>query len=433
MHAPARHAASPWVGLTGRPPIAPLIAELMGRPHRVAVEAYDGSRTIPDGPVAVRVRVRTPAALRRIVSRPGELGVARAYVSGDLEVDGDLFEIAKVSEDVERTPWHAHTVLGLLRAGGLSLLRPMPVPPEEVRLHGRRHTRSRDAVAVAYHYDVSNEFFRIVLGPSLTYSCAVFAGDEDTLEAAQDRKHDLVCRKLGLRPGMRLLDVGCGWGSLLIHAATRYGVEGVGVTLSRAQAELAARRVADVGVADRIAIRVQDYRDVPDGPFDAIASIGMVEHVGRTNLAIYFRRLFELCRPGGRLLNHGISQGHRLGFDRQPRFRREGFMDRYVFPDSELHEIGAVVSVLQRAGFEACHVEGLRDHYARTLRRWSANLSAGWDDAVRHAGAARARVWRLYMAACAIGFETNRTSIHQVLAVRPSGGVTGLALRPDWP
>src|SRR5689334_18612642 len=232
---------------------------------------------------------------------------------------------------------------------------------------------------------------------------------------------------------MRFLDVGCGWGSLLIHAATRYGVDGVGVTLSRPQAELASRRVAEVGLAGRVAIRVQDYRDVCDGPYDAIASIGMFEHVGLSRLAVYFRRLFDLCRPGARLLNHGISRGVRDGVDGPPGFPRWGLMQRYVFPDGELHEVGTVVSTLQRSGFEACHVEGLRDHYARTLRRWTANLVAEWDAAVEHVGPGRARVWRLYMAACALGFESNRTSLHQVLAVRPSGRATGLSLRPDWP
>jgi len=190
--------------------------------------------------------------------------------------------------------------------------------------------------------------------------------------------------------------------------------------------------VKDAGLADRVEIRLQDYRDVRDGPYDAIASIGMFEHVGLSRLRVYFARLFELLRPGARVLNHAISQGLKFGIARSPRFKRAGFVDRYVFPDAELHEVGTVVSAMQRTGLEVCHVEGLRDHYARTLRQWTDNLAHDWNDAVRHAGAARARVWRLYMAASAIGFETDRTSIHQTLAVRPDGGATGLALRPDW-
>ncbi len=339
VHASAlRHAASSRVGQSDRPSIAPLIADLFGHPRDVAIDAYDGSRVVPDGAAAVaRIVVRSPAALRRIVWRPGELGLARAYVAGDLDLDGDVFAVARLAEDVQRRGATARAMLGLVRAGGVSLVRPLPAPPEEVRLHGRRHTRRRDAAAISHHYDVSNDFFRTVLGPSLTYSCAVFACDDDTLEDAQRRKHDVVCRKLGLRPGMRLLDVGCGWGSLLIHAATRYGVAGVGVTLSRAQAELATRRVAEAGLADRVAIRVQDYRDVQDGPYDAIASIGMFEHVGLAKLALYFRRLFALCRPGGRLLNHGISRSLHGGIDGSAAFPRWGFMQRYVFPDGELH------------------------------------------------------------------------------------------------
>jgi cyclopropane-fatty-acyl-phospholipid synthase len=418
--------------LRERPAVAPLVADLLGTPSGVSVRAWDGSRVTRRAPAAVRIALRSPRAVLRMLQRPGELGLARAYVAGDLEVDGDIFALAQLAERVERIRWRPWTLLALLRAVGLSVLRRVPPPPEEARLHGLRHSRRRDATAVSHHYDVSNEFFRIVLGPSMTYSCAVFADDGDTLEQAQERKHDLVCRKLGLGPGMRLLDVGCGWGSLLLHAAARYGVTGVGVTLSRPQAELATRRVLEAGLGDRVEIRVQDYRDVRDGPYDAIASIGMFEHVGLARLGLYFSRLFDLLRPGGRLLNHGISQGACFGNENDPRFRRAGFMDRYVFPDAELHEVGSVVSAVQRAGLDVCHVEGLRDHYARTLRRWTANLAAGWQEAVRHAGPARARIWRLYMAACAIGFEHDRTSIHQVLAVRPDGGPTGIPLRPDW-
>jgi cyclopropane-fatty-acyl-phospholipid synthase len=227
---------------------------------------------------------------------------------------------------------------------------------------------------------------------------------------------------------MRLLDVGCGWGGMVMHAATHHGVRAVGVTISRRQAEWAEKAVAEAGLSDRVEIRLQDYRDVRDGPFDAISSIGMFEHVGLAQLRTYFDRLFALLRPEGRLLNHGISRPPA----RRARFARRSFIDRYVFPDGELHEVGSVVSAIQRSGFEARHVEGLREHYALTLRAWVANLERHWDEAVSEAGLARARIWRLYMAGAALNFEANRTQIHQVLAARPAGGRSGLPLRPDW-
>ncbi|MGH9919606.1 MAG: class I SAM-dependent methyltransferase, partial [Nitrososphaerales archaeon] len=231
-------------------------------------------------------------------------------------------------------------------------------------MRGRRHGLARDAAAISHHYDVGNDFYQIVLGPSLTYSCAVFAAASDTLEEAQANKHDLVARKLALHPGMRLLDVGCGWGTMVLHAASRHRVGTVGITLSSEQASLAAKRVVEADLGTSVEVRVQDYRDIADGPYDAISSIGMFEHVGEARLAEYFRRLFALLRPGGRLLNHGIGRPP----GQQPRFRRAGFIDRYVFPDGELHELGSVVSVMQEAGFEVRHLESLREHYALTLR-----------------------------------------------------------------
>lgn len=404
-----------------------ILEGILGPDVPVHVTAYDGTDLGPPEAPATLV-VRSPDALRRIVAAPGELGIARAYVAGDLDVEGDIFEALRLHDrlpDLRIRPEH---LLGLARLVGRDGLRPLPPPAEEARLHGRRHTPARDAAAVAHHYDVSNRFYDLVLGPSLTYSCAVFATPTTTLEDAQDAKHELICRKLDLRPGMRLLDVGCGWGSLLLHAARHHGVHGVGVTVSRRQAERAAKRVAEAGLTDVVTIRVQDYRDVDDGPFDAIASVGMFEHVGAARLAGYFERLHALLRPTGRLLNHGIVRPP----GRRARFARRGFIDRYVFPDGELHEIGAVVTSIQEAGFEVRHVEGLREHYALTLRRWVANLEARWDDAVAEVGEGRARVWRLYMAASARNFEAGRTGIHQVLAVVPEGGRSGLPLRPSF-
>jgi cyclopropane-fatty-acyl-phospholipid synthase len=304
--------------------------------------------------------------------------------------------------------------------------RPLPPPPQEAQLRGRRHSKSRDSAAISHHYDLSNDFYRLVLGPTITYSCAYFPEEDATLEEAQRNKYDVICRKLGLQPGMRLLDVGCGWGGMVLHAAEEYGVDAVGVTLSERQAELATQRVEDAGLRGRVEIRVQDYRDVADGPFDAISSIGMFEHVGRDKLAEYFACLHKLLAPGGRLLNHGISRPGNEGAGARAKFDRNGFIERYVFPDGELHEVGTVVSLMQER-FEVRDVESLREHYARTLRHWVTNLEANWDRAVELVGPS-ARIWRLYMAGSALNFEAGRTSIHQVLAVKPDA--TGASRMP---
>jgi cyclopropane-fatty-acyl-phospholipid synthase len=403
---------------------AELIAELLGPDPVVAVELPD--RTVVGPPSGeARLVFRSPDALRRLLTAPGELGFARAYVAGELDVEGDIYAALALHErfsGLRLTPRQLLAAARLVRRAGL---RPLPTPPEEARLRGPRHSRQRDAAAIRHHYDVSNRFYRLVLGSSLTYSCAVFTDPSVTLEEAQAAKHELVCAKLGLQEGLRLLDVGCGWGSFLIHAAERYGVRGVGVTLSPRQAELAEERVAEAELAGRVEIRLADYRELQGERFDAIASIGMFEHVGRQQLALYFRQLRELLQPGGRLLNHGISRppGHRS------RFARRGFVDRYVFPDGELHEVGSVVSTLQEAGFEARHLESLREHYALTLRHWVANLESGWEEAVAEAGAARARIWRLYMAGSALGFEAGRLQVHQILAVPAERGRSGMPLR----
>ena len=409
--------------------LAVVIDRLLGGNLPVAVECYDGSRVGPDDSDTTLV-VRSPLALRYALTAPGELGFARAYVSGELDVEGDIFDMLELRDHMPDVRLGASEWLELARIAGTAGLRPLPPPPEEARLRGRRHSKERDAAAIAHHYDVSNDFYRIVLGPSMTYSCGVWKSPNGSLEDAQAAKHELVCRKLGLEPGMRLLDVGCGWGSMVMHAAQCHGVRAVGVTLSHRQADWARRAVREAGLENRVEIRVQDYRDVRDGPFDAISSIGMFEHVGASRLDEYFASLYRLVRPGGRLLNHGIA---RPALPRsRPRFMRRGFIDRYVFPDGELHEVGSVISRLQLAGFEARHAENLREHYALTLRAWVANLEASWSQAVAEVGAGRARVWRLYMAASAVNFEAGRTQIHQVLAGRGDHGASGFALRPDW-
>ncbi len=403
----------------------------------VAFRAYDGSSTGPsDAPATVVLR--SPDALARIATAPGELGFGRAYVAGDLDVEGDIFAALELRHRMPDARLSPRQWAELVRAAGRQVVRrPLPPPPEEVRLHGRRHSPERDAAAISHHYDVSNEFYRLVLGPSMTYSCGVWNHPCGTLEDAQAAKYELICRKLDLEPGMRLLDVGCGWGGMAIHAARHHGVEAVGVTLSGRQVELASKRVAEEGLADRVEIRLQDYRDVHDGPYDAISSIGMFEHVGLARLHTYFDDLYRLLVPGGRLLNHAISRParpHSLLDSVRPRtrFSSRSFIDRYVFPDGELHEVGTVVSGVQQSGFEARHMESLREHYAITLRAWVRNLEENWAEAIADAGPGRARIWRLYMAASALNFEDGNTQVHQVLAVRPDGPHSGMCLRPSF-
>lgn len=405
-----------------------LVRAVLGDDLPVAIECYDGSWVGPAAPPAL-LRIKSPDAITRIVTAPGELGFARAYVAGDLDLEGDVYAALALRDNLPEVRLSPTQWAAAVRLLGRNGLRRLPPPPEEARLHGRRHSRERDAAAVSHHYDVSNRFYELVLGPSLTYSCAVWTSPEATLEEAQEAKYELICRKLALEPGMRLLDIGCGWGGMVLHAAREHGVRAVGITISRPQADLAAKRVAEAGLTGQVEIRYQDYRDVRDGPFDAISSIGMFEHVGLAKLGEYFDKVSALLRPEGRFLNHGIS---RPPFQRA-RFHRTGFIDRYVFPDGELHEVGTVVSAIQKAGLEVRHAESLREHYALTLRRWVANLERSWDDAVSEVGEARARIWRLYLAASALNFETNRTQIHQVLAVRatPSGS-SGMPLRPSF-
>lgn len=295
---------------------------------------------------------------------------------------------------------------------------------------GGRHTRRRDKRAISHHYDVGNDFYELVLGPSMVYSCAYWAseGPEATLEDAQRDKLDLIARKLNLREGDRLLDVGCGWGSMALHAAREYGARVVGITLSREQAAYARKRIAEEGLTDRVEIRVQDYRDVADGPYDAISSIGMAEHVGAVRYREYADILYGLLKPGGRLLNHQIS---RRPEPDEEAYEVDAFIDAYVFPDGELAPMGRTLSTLEDAGFEVRDVEAIREHYALTLRRWVANLERDWDRAVRLVSPGRARIWRLYMAASAVSFERNRIGVNQFLAVKtPVAGTSGTALRP---
>lgn len=413
--------------------------QVLGAPLPVRLRAWDGSEAGPPG--APTLVVRNRRALRRMLFKPGELGLARAWVAGDLDIEGDLYgalavmsgliwergEDGRTLAQALRDPAVRAAVRELVKLAGPPL---PPAPPrEEVRRRSHLHTRRSDRQAISHHYDVGNDFYGIVLGPSMVYSCAYWGAvdDADTLETAQRDKLELVCAKLGLSPGQRLLDVGCGWGSMAIHAAREHGVSVVGVTLSQEQAAFARKRVADEGLTDRVEIRVQDYRDVRDGPYDAISSIGMAEHVGAERYLEYAENLYGLLKPGGRLLNHQIARRPQRD---ESAYDVDEFIDAYVFPDGELAPVGSTVTQLERAGFEVRDVESIREHYARTLRRWVANLEADWPRAVRLTSPGRARVWRLYMAASALAFEHNRIGVNQVLAVRtPDSGASGLPLR----
>ncbi|GHJ92827.1 cyclopropane-fatty-acyl-phospholipid synthase [Streptomyces sp. NE5-10] len=422
--------------------LATLTEDLLGSPLPLRLRAWDGSEAGPadGGPVLV---VRDRRALRRMIWKPGELGLARAWVAGEIDVEGDLYEaLDRLSGLLWERGGEGGGLLAAardprVRAAAGALLRlagalPPPKPPaEEVRGHGGvRHSRRSDRQAISHHYDVGNDFYALVLGPSMVYSCARWA-DGGTLEEAQRDKLDLVARKLALKEGDRLLDVGCGWGSMAIHAAREYGARVVGITLSREQAAFARKRIAEEGLTDRIEIRVQDYRDVADGPFDAISSIGMAEHVGAVRYREYADLLYGLLKPGGRLLNHQIS---RRPEPDEEAYHVDAFIDAYVFPDGELAPMGRTLTTLEDAGFEVRDVEALREHYALTLRRWVANLEGEWDRAVRLVSPGRARIWRLYMAASAVSFERNRIGVNQFLAVRtPASGTGGLPLRPrEW-
>ncbi|MBQ1089519.1 class I SAM-dependent methyltransferase [Streptomyces sp. B93] len=415
-----------------------LLEQVLGVPLPVRIRAWDGSQAGP--PTAPLLVVRNRRALRRLLWKPGELGLARAWVAGDLDIEGDLYttldllsgliwereDDARTLAQALREPEVRAAVRGLVRLAGPAL---PPAPPrEEVRRRGHLHTRRTDRRAISHHYDVGNDFYEIVLGPSMVYSCAYWESPDGSLEDAQRDKLELVCRKLGLRSGQRLLDVGCGWGSMAVHAAREHGVSVVGITLSQEQAAYARKRIAGEGLTDRIEIRVQDYRDVRDGPYDAISSIGMAEHVGAERYLAYAETLHDLLRPGGRLLNHQIARRPQRD---ESVYHLDEFIDSYVFPDGELAPLGTTVTQLERAGFEVRDVESIREHYALTLRQWVTNLEADWPRAMRLAGPGRARVWRLYMAASALAFEHNRIGVNQVLAVRTpdDSGASGMPLR----
>lgn len=379
-----------------------------------ALRFWDGSELAPTevgGPV---LTMRSPTAVAHLLRAPGQLGLGRAYAAGELEAD-DLDRVIGLLDTFQAPPidraTRARLTLAAVRACGLT--RPPQIPASELRPRGRRHSKERDERAVRHHYDVSNEFFKLFLDASMTYSCALFSRGAQTLEEAQLAKRELICKKLALREGERLLDVGCGWGSFVLHAAARHGIHAVGITLSPNQAELARRRVAKADLQDRVEIRLCDYRDLDAGEkFDAIASIGMVEHVGCNRIDEYARLLAGLLEPGGRLLNHGIARLRHGDPEAGP------FSERYVFPDAAPLHLSRIQLALERAGIVTDHVEGLAQDYVDTLSAWIDRLDSNREQAERLAGGERLRVWRLYLRAARNGFATGFTSIYQVLGHR---------------
>jgi cyclopropane-fatty-acyl-phospholipid synthase len=415
--------------------LADVFEKIAGPDAPVEFRAYDGSTSGTPG-ADVRITIRSPVATSYLAQAPGSLGLARAYVSGHVDVDGDMYTALRRMAQVQETQLDLGGRLRLLaELGGPGLLFPrVPPPPQEVRIRrrwlgGQRHSKGRDASAISHHYDVSNTFYEWVLGPSMAYTCACYPHEDASLEEAQDYKHELVARKLGLKSGMRLLDVGCGWGGMVRHAAREYGVKALGVTLSAQQAAWGQRAIERAGLSGLAEIRHLDYRDVIETGFDAVSSIGLTEHIGKAQLPGYFAFLFGKLRPGGRLLNHCITRPGDVG----PARVAGGFINRYVFPDGELEGPGHLVSVMNSSGFEIRHEENLREHYARTLAAWCANLDAHWDEAVAEVGQGTARVWRLYMAGSRLGFDRNVVELHQILGVKLAvDGTSGMPLRPNW-
>ena len=405
--------------------------------HPLKFTAYDGSCAGSED-AELGLDLRSPRGATYLATAPGELGLARAYVSGDLCTygvhPGDPYPLLKTLTDrVEFRRPPARVLANVVRSIGLGHLLPVAPPPEEAPPRWRRvaagvvHSKTRDAEAIHHHYDVSNTFYEWVLGPSMTYTCAVYPDADATLEQAQENKYRLIFDKLRLQAGDRLLDVGCGWGGMVRYAARR-GVRAIGATLSAEQAAWAQGAIEDDGLAHLAEVRHCDYRDVGETSFDAVSSIGLTEHIGVKNYPAYFGFLKSKLRTGGLLLNHCITR-----HDNKSTAFAGGFTDRYVFPDGELTGSGRIVTDIQDAGFEVLHEENFRHHYAMTLRDWCRNLVEHWDEAVAEVGLATAKVWGLYMAASRVAFEHNNIQLHHVLAANVDDrGDDGLPLRPWW-
>ncbi len=417
-------------GVAGQ--LAAVVEPLFAGALPVRLRAWDGSETGPaDAPVLV---LRSPDALRRLLFHPGELGIAQAYVTGEIDVEGDLLDgLRRVWSVTRRTGSTGRLTPSVLARGLRAALdldvvgKPLAPPRSEARLRGRLHSKLRDRQAISHHYDLSNDFYALVLDPNMAYSSAYWTSEEPsyTLQDAQRDKLDLVCRKLGLTPGMRFLDVGCGWGSLSLHAAEHYGVTVTGVTLSKEQRTFVLDRVRGRGLGDRVEIRLQDYRDVSDAPFDAVASIEMGEHVGEGNYPTYAAVLHRLVRPGGRVLIQQMSRRTKPGGG--------PFIEAYIAPDMTMRPVGQTVDLLEQAGLEVRDVHGMREHYVRTVNAWYRTFEDSWSTVVDVVGEEVARVWRLYLVGGALAFEEGRMGVDQILAVRRTeAGTSGMPWVRDW-
>jgi cyclopropane-fatty-acyl-phospholipid synthase len=419
--------------------LAEIVEAVAGGDLQISVKAYDGSSAGPQD-AEFGLELLTPRGTTYLATAPGDLGLARAYIAGDLKLkgcaEGDPYPALRaLSEDVHFSRPSARTLAQITRSLSLEHFKPIAPPPQEQLprwrriAEGLRHSKTRDADAIHYHYDVSNTFYEWVLGPSMTYTCACYPDRDASLEEAQENKYRLIFEKLKLKAGDRLLDIGCGWGSMVRYAARR-GVHVIGVTLSAEQAQWAQQAIVDEGLGEYAEVRHSDYRDVAETGFDAVSSIGLTEHIGIQNYPAYFKFIRSRLRDGGILLNHCITRANNVS-----RGKAGPFIDRYVFPDGELTGSGTIISAIQNIGsMEVLHEENLREHYAMTLRDWNKNLVDHWDEAVDEVGIGTARLWGLYMAGCRIGFDRNIIQLHQVLAVKldNKGGNGDLPLRPWW-
>ncbi|MGK8554764.1 class I SAM-dependent methyltransferase [Nocardia gipuzkoensis] len=417
--------------------IAEIFETLVEGDVPIRLTAYDGSAAGPENS-QFALDIKTPRGINYLATAPGDLGMARAYIAGDMTASGvhpgDPYEILLAMDGLKFRRPSALALVTIARSLGWERLKPVAPPPQEtlprwrrIAFEGLLHSKARDAEAIHHHYDVSNAFYEYVLGPSMTYTCAVYGDENWSLEQAQENKYRLVFEKLRLKEGDRLLDIGCGWGGMVRYAAKR-GVKVIGATLSAEQADWAQKKIAEDGLTDLAEVRHSDYRDVPEGEFDAVSSIGLTEHIGVHNYPFYFDFIKSKLRDGGLFLNHCITRP-----DNTRTTKAGDFIDRYVFPDGELIGSGRIISEIQNIGLEVLHEENLREHYALTLQEWCKNLVANWDACVAEVGEGTAKVWGLYMAGCRLGFQRNVVQLHQVLGVKlPADGDWTVPLRPWW-
>ena len=440
------------VGAAWRQSVA-LIDRFFPPPRPFAVRLWDGTSLPAAAGSPFTLALNHPGALRRMFTPPIERALGEAFISGDFDIDGDIFAAVTLFDNLAARRFAPGDLTALAR-DILALPRPAarPVGRGPARLHGTLHSRERDRAAIQYHYDVGNDFYALWLDSRMQYSCAYFPTGAENLDTAQERKLEYICRKLHLQPGERLLDIGCGWGGLAMYAAERYGVRVLGITLSEQQAHYANMQIARAGLGARASIKLYDERDLGADTFDKIVSVGMFEHVGARRLPEYFAHAARLLKPGGLFLNHGIARRPPIALPssegvaaccKSPRVRRDSlvarvlqwwllgegqFAQRYVFPDGELVPVSTGNLVAERAGFEVRDVENLREHYALTLRHWVNRLEARHAEAVAVSNEATYRTWRLYMAASTHSFEAGTISVNQTLLSKPAGGNSNLPL-----